>query len=236
MLNHQATVRETDPQAVVRDFTPMIQRLAHSLLHRLPQRVLVDDLVGAAFVALAELCTRHPDMPLAEFERLALPRLRGAMLDEIRANDPLSRRMRHRVKAIARAQQRTSMALGRRPSDQEVAAAASLSMQAYTAALSVAHQSANTVNLDQGEVEVTDVRERGPEEHVVWTHRLERLHRALAALPERHRRILELYYGEDMTLRQIGGMLGVTEARISQLVSESVQRLRTGCVSMPPPR
>ncbi len=222
-------------EAAVR-FIPMIRRLARTIAQRLPPQVSTDDLIGAGFVALVELYAKNPSMSLAEIERTAMSRIRWAMLDELRNADPLSRRMRQRARRISRAARDLSQSLGRKPSHAEVAEHMKLSPEAYGAALRLA-QSGEPTSLDcYDDFELADQRDVGPEEHMNQTESLGRLRTALDALPPRLRRVLELYYGDDLTLRQIGNILGVTEARISQLLSDAVKRLRQGCASSPPPR
>lgn len=222
------------PRDVAVRFIPLIRRLARSVAQRLPPQVSSDDLVGAGFVALVELYAKNPGVPLADLERIALPRLRWAMLDELRNADPLSRRMRQRARRISKATRDLEHELGRKPSHTEIAERLKLSQEAYGAALRLA-QSGEPTSIDSyDDADLAD-RASGPEENMSQVETLGRLRTALDALPPRLRRVLELYYGDDLTLRQIGNILGVTEARISQLLSDAVRRLRVTCQSKPPP-
>lgn len=223
------------PRDVAVRFIPLIRRLARGVAQRLPPQVSTDDLVGAGFVALVELYAKNPSTPLAELERIALPRLRWAMLDELRNADPLSRRMRQRARRISKANRDLELTYGRKPTHSEVAAYLKLSQEAYGAALRLA-QSGETSPIDSyDDADLADNASVGPEERMTQVEALGRLRTALDALPPRLRRVLELYYGDDLTLRQIGNVLGVTEARISQLLSDAVRRLRVTCASSPPP-
>jgi len=216
-------------------FIPMIRRMARTVAQRLPPQVSVDDLVGAGFVALVELYAKNPGVSLADLERTAMPRIRWAMLDELRNADPLSRRMRQRARRIGKAARELEQSLGRKPSHAEVAEHMNISHESYGAALKLA-QSGEPSSIDSyDDFELADQREPGPEEAMNQTESLGKLRFALDALPPRLRKVLELYYGDDLTLRQIGNILGVTEARISQLLSDAVRRLRVGCASQPPP-
>lgn len=219
------------PREVAVRLVPMIRRLARGIAQRLPPQVSVDDLVGAGFVALVELYAKHLDIPLADFERMAMPRIRWAMMDELRNADPLSRRMRQRARRIAKASRDLQHELGRKPTHSEVAARLQLSPESYGTALRLAH-SGEPTSLDAMEdMELADTHAAGPEELMNRTESLAQLRTGLDALPPRLKRVLELYYGDDLTLRQIGNLLGVTEARISQLLSDAVQRLRKSCNS-----
>lgn len=219
------------PREVAIRLVPMIRRLARGIAQRLPPQVSVDDLVGAGFVALVELYAKNTDIALADFERMAMPRIRWAMMDELRNADPLSRRMRQRARRIAKASRDLQHELGRKPTHAEVAARLHLSPESYGTALRLA-QSGEPTSLDAMEdMDLPDTHAAGPEEQMNRTESLAQLRTGLNALPPRLKRVLELYYGDDLTLRQIGNLLGVTEARISQLLSDAVQRLRKSCNS-----
>lgn len=217
------------PREVAARLVPLIRRMARGVAQRLPSHVSIDDLVGAGFVALVELYAKNPFASLDELERIALPRIRWAMLDDVRNADPLSRRMRQRARRIAKTTRDMQHELGRAPTHAEVAARLGLSQEAYGAAVRLA-QTSDATSLDAMEdFEVPDTQSAGPELDMHRTESIDRLRTALDALPPRLKRILELYYGDDLTLRQIGNILGVTEARISQLLSDAVRRLRSTC-------
>lgn len=221
------------PREVAVRLVPMIRRVARGIAHRLPPQVSIDDLVGAGFVALVELYAANPNASVADLERIAMPRIRWAMLDELRNSDPLSRRMRQRARRISKAARDLHHKLGRKPTDVEVAQSLKLSMKAYEAALKLA-QTGEATSIDASDdFELADQRSVGPEDQVSRTETLNQLKLAMNALPPRLRKILELYYGDEHTLRQIGNILGVTEARISQLLSDAVKRLRVSCVEKP---
>lgn len=217
------------PRDVAVRFVPLIRRLARGLAQRLPPQVSIDDLIGAGFVALVELYAKNPHASLSDLERVSLPRIRWAMLDELRNADPLSRRMRQRARRIAKTARDMQHELGRKPSHAEIAERLRLTPEAYGAALRLA-QNGEAVSIDANdEMELPDRQTCGPEEDMQRTESLGRLQTAVDALPPRLKRVLELYYGDDLTLRQIGNILGVTEARISQLLSDAVKRMRSTC-------
>ncbi len=207
---------------------PLIRRQARALAQRLPPHVAVDDLVSAGTVALAELLKKHPTMTLVEFERLATSRARYAMLDELRAADPVSRRLRQRARRVGQATTDLQSRLGRKPSDDEVAVSLGLSVESCRAALALAHSSATTSIDGESGFDLADD-STNPEEELGRTERADILRDAVSELPVRQRNILELYFREELTLRQIGGRLGVTEARVSQILGEAVRKLRQQC-------
>jgi len=220
-------VGATLPREVALRFIPMIRRIARGLAKRLPPQVAVDDLVGAAFVALVELHREHASTPLEEFERLASTRLRYAMLDQLRDADPLSRRMRKKAKEVERTRTKLESSVGRPVSRAELAKASGTSEAAIAEVEALAASGAAESWAGAYELEIPDSSAAGPEEEAGRAQSLDQLRTALGALPPRHRKVLELYYGEELTLRQIGNVLGVTEARISQLVADAVKKLRT---------
>ncbi len=140
--------------------------------------------------------------------------------------------MRQRERQIAQAGRSLEASLGRWPTHVEIADHLKLTQDAYCAAIRVSHASQVTTF---DEAEIADRESMGPEERLSKTESLERLRGALGSLPPRLKNVLELHFGEGLTLRQIGGMLGVTEARISQLVGDAVKRLKVTCRSIAPP-
>jgi RNA polymerase sigma factor for flagellar operon FliA len=222
------------PREVAAHYVPMIRRIARGVAYRLPPHVAVEDLVGSGFVAFVDFYGKNSHLPGDELERAAKARIRGAMLDELRGADPLTRRMRQRERSITSARKELEGKLGRAATHEEVARHMSLSPAAYASVLSASHASRVT-SLDAGiEHDVADTDAVGPEGAMQETEALSSLRTAIDALPPRLRKVLELHYGEDLTLRAIGNILGVSEARISQLISDAVRRLRASVSDAPP--
>jgi Tfp pilus assembly protein PilZ len=119
------------PREIAIQFIPIIRRIGKRFAARLPPHVSVEDLLGAGFVALIEIYRKHQDLPMEELERVAMKRLRGAMLDELRAVDPLSRRTRVRERKIAETRRDLESKLGRSVSHDEVRARMKLNTQMY---------------------------------------------------------------------------------------------------------
>jgi RNA polymerase sigma factor for flagellar operon FliA len=219
----------------IRDMLPVVKRVAASFAVRLPPSTSINDLVSAGFLALIELQQRHEALPLEELERLAVPRLRGAMLDELRRADPLSRRVRQRARQAARFAESFETRHGRRPSDGEVAESLGVSIAATACATALALGAAPVAQHPDLIAELPDRSAPDPEGEAQRGERFARVRAAVEHLRVRDREIVELYFSDEMTLRQIGERFGVTEARISQLLSGAVKQLRTHCASMPPP-
>lgn len=234
-MNACETIPVTPSPDFIRTMLPLVKRIAATFSSRLPPAVSVDDLVSAGFLALVELQLRNLTLGMDELERLAAPRVRGAMLDEMRQADPLSRRIRRRARQVVDVSQSFEARHGRRPTDEEVGAQLGVSARAAAQATALARGSATAASDPDRMAELPDPRRLDPEGEAQRGERIARFRSAVQYLPPRHRQIVELYFVEDMTLRQIGQRFGVTEARISQLLSVAVKELRTRCASIPPP-
>jgi RNA polymerase sigma factor for flagellar operon FliA len=212
---------------------PMVRRIAAGFSRRLPPSLAVDDLVGAGLVALVELRRRHPHMPLEELERLGAVRARGAMLDELRQADPLSRRVRQRAQQMDRVAAAVEARTGQSPSEQELATALGISDRAAIATRRLARSVARVEPHQPHRAACATV--PSPEEATHVRQRLARCRDAIGRLPDRQRRVVDLYFHHDRNLRQIGEQLGVSEARASQILSGTVRTLRHSCASIMPP-
>ncbi len=208
--------------ALVRQHLPLVRRLAYDLSRRLPASVEVDELVSAGSLGLLQAIDRfEPSRGLA-FSTFATPRIRGAMVDALRAASQAPRRVRARRRQVAAAEEWLTGKLGRAPRSQEVAQALAVDGGTYgrwvqeIAAL-------EAVPLDLAEAErflpvAEDQADEGPMS--------EALEAALSRLPARERQVLALYYFEELPQREIARVLGVTESRVSQIHTRAVERLR----------
>lgn len=220
---------------LVMEHVPLVKMLAQRLAQRLPAHVDVSDLVSIGVVGLIDAARRYKPSVGVPFDAFARRRVQGAMLDSLRELDwaPRSlRRVRRDVDAAIAAARRR---LGREPEEHEIADEMSMSLGEYHAML------AQLRSLEVGAVRSLDVpTEDGsslleicvdPSEGV--SAQLERkelrahLARAIEQLPERERHVLALYYEEELTLAEIGQVIGVCESRVSQLRSLAISRLRT---------
>jgi len=217
----------------IRRYLPLVRRMAHHLLARLPASVELDDIVQAGVIGLMDALARYQDTHGAQFETYAAQRIRGAMLDELRQQDWLPRGVRKAQRRIDRALHALEHRLGRAPSEAEVAAELRLPIEEYRRLLEEAH-SAQLVFYDEGEADEGDdfVSRRvpdpaqGPLERLQDRRFREALVAAIEKLPERERMIMGLYYEQEMNLREIAEILGVTESRVCQLHSQAIARLR----------
>lgn len=222
------------PKEVAVRFLPIIRRIARTFTHKIPRHLSLDDLVGAGFVALVEHQARHQDLASEEFEKMAMLRIRGAMQDELRKADPLSRRMRHRQREIGRATADLTRTLKRTPSEEEIARHLGVEQDALLQ-MQRLHASCRDLADESAFERHVDADTPNPEQVTSKAERLAKVSIAMNALPERLREILQMHFGQDLTLREIGNVIGVTEARVCQLVGTALKTLRKHCVSAPPP-
>jgi RNA polymerase sigma factor FliA len=223
------------PREIAAHFVPRIRKAAQRVARRLPAHICVEDLASAGFIGLVEAYRRYDATRSDCFEAYADHRIRGAMLDELRSNDPLSRDLRTHVSRTTAARRSLESRLGRVATEAEIAAHMGLSIEAFRTYSSKAAVGP-AVSLDapgrDGEpgLEVGDHAAERADDRVSDDQSKRSVRVALGALPPRLRQILELYYGDELTLRDIGGMLGVTESRVCQLHADAIQRLKADCL------
>lgn len=218
---------------LVQRFAPLVKRIAYHLMARLPSSVQVDDLVQNGMMGLLDAINRFEAGLGAQFETYAAQRIRGAMLDGLRENDWLPRGLRRDFRRIEVAVSKLEQEFGRVPSENELAAALGMSLTEYQKMLQDVrgHQLISFEDMvDEGE---DDFLERHLTDNKTEPLKIledESLHRLLAqgieSLPEREKLMMALYYEQDLNLREIGEVMGVTESRVCQLHSQAVARLR----------
>ena len=215
---------------LVETHLPLVGHVVRETLHRLPAHVHVDDLTSAATTALV-LAARNFDaargVPFGAYARLCM---RGALVDELRSMDWASRRVRRHARALAGVQDELTGALGRTPTEQELAAATGMSADQLAAVRRDADR-ARVLSLDALEAVGSPAVHPAmddPESVILLRERLGYLHDAIAELPERLRFIVLAYFFEQRPQQEIAAELGVTPSRVSQLQSEALRLLHAG--------
>lgn len=229
---------QLEREALVRQHVPLVRRLAHHMIAKLPPNIELDDLIQVGMIGLTEALSRFETAQGVQFETFATQRIRGAMLDELREGDWMSRSSRKSQKDIEKAVQRVEQKLGRSPLESEIAAEMDLSLPDYQNLLGKV-RGTQLVYLEDLTRSSEDGEESFLERHDVPGNdgadpmellRDQRMRTALAkaieALPEREQYIMGMYYQHDMNLKEIAAVLGVTESRVCQLHSQSIARLR----------
>ena len=226
---------QLDRNALIKQYQPLVRRLAHHMMAKLPPSVEVDDLIQVGLIGLADALTRYEASQGVQFETFATQRIRGAMLDELRENDWMSRGSRKSQKEIEMAMRRVEHRLGRTPKESEIAAELGMTLEDYQNLLGKV-RGTQLVYLEDmaGRNEDDDsyldrhVADSAADPlNMLRAHKLrEALVAAIKLLPEREQYIMSMYYEQDMNLKEIAAVLDVTESRICQLHSQSIARLR----------
>lgn len=234
MYNIQGRADKSDKNALLVQHAPLVKKLAHMMRARLPSSVEVDDLIQAGMIGLLDAASRYEEMHGAQFETYAMQRIRGAMLDELRSNDWMPRGMRQNMRKIEDAIHALQQRLGRPPNESEVARELNLSVKAYQELLSdgAGHQLIYYEDFFDAESSehfldrhTTDVAE-DPLQTLMDSGFRQAVIDAIDALPEREKLLMGLYYEQEMNLKEIGAVMGVTESRVSQLHSQAIARMR----------
>ena len=220
-----------DKNELVERHAPLVKRIAHHLLARLPASVLVDDLIQAGMIGLLEASRNFDGSKGASFETFAGIRIRGSMLDEIRKGDWTPRSVHKNGRAITEAIRQVERETGRDARDVEIAGKLQVSIDDY-------HQMLLEVNSGK----LIGIEDLGVTEDVVSTEQTKgsdtpfedllqgafqkALAHAITTLPEREAIVLSLYYDEELNLREIGEVLDVSESRVSQIHSQAMLKLK----------
>ena len=211
---------------------PLVKRIAHYIMARLPASVEFDDVMQAGMVGLLDAIARYEETQGAQFETYAAQRIRGAIVDELRRNDWLPRSLRKSMRQIEAAISSLEQKHRRAPSEKEIAAHMELPLAEYQRLLYDArgHQliySEDIANVDgDGPLEAALADGGGVLAELIDEELRKRVSAAVAGLPEREKMVMSLYYEKELNLREIGEVLGVTESRVCQLHSQAVARLR----------
>jgi RNA polymerase sigma factor for flagellar operon FliA len=215
-------------------YLPMVRRIAMKLVRRLPRHISIDDLIGAGWVGLVEALRRRDSIASDDqFEAYAAHRVRGAILDYLRSIDPMTRRMRGASRQITAAIKKLTSELGRAPLEEEIAAELGLDIEAYCLLLN------EVAEADPARIELTDLHSDGngpaPDDMAVRRELADHIAEAIEHMPQRLQLVLALRYQEECSLREVGEVLGLTEARACQLHAEAIHRIRAHLESTPPP-
>ncbi|MFW6094015.1 MAG: RNA polymerase sigma factor FliA [Pseudomonadota bacterium] len=212
---------------LVEAYCHLVKRIAHHVRGRLPDSVHLDDLIQAGMLGLLEASESYDASKGANFETFASIRIRGAMIDEVRRGDWTPRSVHRNARRLDEAMRATQSRLGRPPQDREVAEALGVPMEEYFAMLrdAAGHRLVSyEETVANSDAEPGDGRELGAVlESAAFR---DQLAEAIDGLPERERLILSLYYDRELNLKEIGAVIGVSESRVSQLMSQATVRLR----------
>lgn len=236
----EAYTQSRSPEAreqLIVQYLPLVKRVAARMVGTLPRSIRLDDLVSAGIVGLLSALDHFDPRLGVKFETFAMNRIRGSMVDSLRELDWVPRSIRKKARQLERAMDELAQRLGRLPQDQELADSMSVSIADY-------HQLLDEVNvavllsLDDslpnshgGNASLadlaTDSQSISGQERVEEHETKSQMVRSLRLLPEQEKLVVALYYYEELTLKEIGDVLGLTESRVSQIHSKAMLKLRT---------
>jgi len=222
---------------LILNFSPLVKYVAGRLASSLPQTVDTADLISYGIFGLIDAIEKYEPERAIKFETYAIARIKGAIIDELRAMDWVPRSVRSRAREIENAYVALENELKRVPSDQEVADRINVSLKdfqdiltklSYTSVVSFEEIWVGG-DRDEGQSAIGTIRDETADDPVAVFESAEIkeiLAQAIEKLPEREKTVIALYYYEGLTLKEIGQVLGVTESRVSQLHTKAVLRLR----------
>ncbi|PIE04683.1 MAG: RNA polymerase sigma factor WhiG [Spirochaetales bacterium] len=235
---YRSTGDQSIRDSIVRQYAPLVKYVAGKVSVGMPQNVDFDDLVGFGVFGLFDAIEKFDTEKHVKFKTYAVTRIRGAIFDELRSIDWVPRSVRQKSREIDETVQHLEARLGRAATDEEVAAEMGLSMEQYNQMmLKVSGSSMLSLNDiwlngdENDKISIVEsiespsslrpdaIAEKGEMRRVIVE--------AIQELPEKEKKVLILYYYEDLTLKEIGKVLDVTESRISQLHTKAISRLRS---------
>lgn len=233
----KSDLSEQEKERIINDSLPFIKYTAYRLAQRIPPQLSVSDLISVGITGLLDALQRYTEgrVKLSTFVEY---RIKGAILDELRTHDWVPRSIKTKIGQIRKAHRELEKDLGRIPNEEEIAERLSISLDEYYRTIQNASNAVVFSFEDfrdrmhaESDMDVTecipDPDMKTPLELLEQISAMEELAGVIEQLPDRERLILSLYYWEELTLKEIGKILGLTEGRICQLHNQSLVRLKT---------
>ncbi len=216
-------------EAAVLELTSLVKAIAHRIAARVPKHIEVDDLIGAGMIGLLDAVDKFDRAKSNNFKKYALVRVKGAMLDEIRAMDPMGRSLRRKVTHVTRTTDALERVLGRPPTEDEVASRLGIGLAGYRALRERLHPIL-VVSVEEMSDEGRDIsswiteRSASDPAALLEAKRVrEFLDRQILEIKERFGLVLRFYFYDGMTMREIAKVLDVSESRASQILTEALE-------------
>ena len=233
----QIEISVENREAVIKEYAPMVKYVANRIAMRLPPHVEVDDLISVGVLGLIDAIDKYDSTRGAKFKTYAEFRVRGAILDELRSMDWVPRSVRQKASSMDGVVQKLQNKLGRRPEDDEVAEEMGVSLDELfttlneTKSMPILSLEDLGIAKESGEQQslldcLAGKNDADPQTYLRLVELKEIIAKAIDTLPEKERLMISLYYYEELTMKEIGGVLGITESRVSQIHSKAVFRLR----------
>jgi RNA polymerase sigma factor for flagellar operon FliA len=225
-------------EEVIKRYSPMIKYVANRIAMRLPPHIEVDDLISVGVLGLMDAITKYDSSRGAKFKTYAEFRVRGAILDELRALDWVPRSIRQKASAVEKVVRSLEAKLRRLPEDDEVAKEMDMSLDQFyrtideTKSVPVFSLEDLGIAKESGEQQslldcLAGKADADPQTQIRLIELKEIIAKAIDTLPEKERLMVSLYYYEELTMKEIGAVLDITESRVSQIHSKAVLHLRT---------
>ena len=225
-------------EEVIKRYSPMIKYVANRIAMRLPPHIEVDDLISVGVLGLMDAISKYDSSRGAKFKTYAEFRVRGAILDELRAMDWVPRSIRQKASSVDKVVQSLQAKLNRAPEDEEVAKEMGISLDQFhdtlneTKSIPIFSLEDLGIAKESGEQQslldcLAGKADADPQTQIRLIELKAIIAKAIDALPEKERLMVSLYYYEELTMKEIGAVLEITESRVSQIHSKAVYRLRT---------
>lgn len=227
---------EDEKERIINDFLPFIKYTAFRLAWRLPAQLTTEDLISVGIMGLLDALNRYREEE-AKMNTFVEYRIKGAMLDELRAHDWMPKSVKTQVDAVKKAHNKLEKQLGRLPEGEEVAASLGIKLEEYykilhsaSAAVTCRFEDFRDKGHEDGSLDILesipDPNARSPLAIFEDSKNKEALARLITKLSEKERLVLSLYYWEELTMKEIGKALGITEGRVCQLHNQALVRLK----------
>ena len=216
---------------LVEKYTPLVKKIAYHLSARLPADIHIDDIIQSGLIGLLDASKHYDPKQGAQFETYATIRIRGAILDEVRRSDWVPKSVHKKARDLSAAIQEIERKTGRDARDIEVAQEMGITIDEY---YSILKDSSSCRMLSFDDLDTDDTQSLGMFEdkhsnvvsQVLDDEFQQRLSQAIAGLPERERMVMSLYYDTEMNLKEVGMLVGISESRVSQLLTQAQLRLQ----------
>ncbi len=219
--------------ALIVQYIYLIRYVVGRVRVTLPSTISIEDIAGYGVEGLINAIERYSPQKNTRFETYALIRIRGAILDKIRSQDFLPRSVRQKLKLLKEAQENLKQDLGRMPTTQEIAQYVDMDAEKVSQLLaedvtitSIYDKKGSTEDSVEIIDTIQDTHKLNPQENAEEKNVKQELERALMRLPERERIIMVLYYQENMTLKEIGETISMSESRVCQLHAQAIMKLK----------
>jgi RNA polymerase sigma factor FliA len=236
MTDYKVDLSEAEKEKIINDSLPFIKYTAYRLAHRLPPQLAVNDLISVGIVGLLDALQRYTEGRV-KLNTFVEYRIKGAMLDELRSQDWVPRSLKTKIGQIRKAHRELEQNLGRMPYEEEIAERLEITLDEYyktvqnaSNAVVFSFEDFRDKMYEESDMDVTecipDPNAKSPLEILEESISKEALADLIEHLPEKEKLILSLYYWEEMTMKEIGKVLHLTEGRVCQLHNQALIRLK----------